>query len=324
MSIDRLQPNLNAMTDARLADLWRDAMLHDAFDDAWRVSDEVLRRRRAAPPPAELPPRHLQSIWSGEDLTAKHVLVRCYHGLGDTVQFVRFLPALRARAARVTLWLQPALVPLVEHLECLDGECVLPLHDGDPGVPYDVDIELMELPHALRASPYAAHEVPYLRVPSPPRAYDGALHVGLVWRAGDFAPERSLPPDALAPLAELSNIRWHVLQRGAAIDECPSWLTVESTSESTLDTARTMANLDLVITVDSFPAHLAGALGVPVWILLPANADWRWGVAERTVWYPTATLLRQSEIDNWPAVIDVLRTRLRALCRNHRSPAPDR
>jgi hypothetical protein len=264
MSIDHRTLNLSAASDEMLAGAWRDAMLHGAFENAWRVSDEVLRRRRTAPRAAKLPPRHLQAIWSGDDLTNRHVLVRCYHGLGDSVQFLRFLPALRERAARVTLWIQPALIPLLAHARCVGDACVLQLHDGDPGVAFDCDIELMELPHALRVPPRAASAVPYIHVPDAARYTDGALHV-------------------------------------------------DATSESVLETARTMAALDLVITVDSFPAHLAGALGVPVWVLLPADADWRWGLTECTEWYPSAALFHQSEIDNWYSAIEAVTARLRTV-----------
>jgi hypothetical protein len=94
--------------------------------------------------------RHLQRIWLGEDLAGKRVLVRCYHGLGDTIQFIRFAKPLRAVASEVIVWAQPELIPLLRAAEGVDR--LIPLHDGTPDVGYDVDIEIMELAHALRVT----------------------------------------------------------------------------------------------------------------------------------------------------------------------------
>src|SRR5690348_18130566 len=149
-----------------LMDAWTDAMLRGDFDAAWEVSDRVLARRVRDGERAYHLPRHWQWLWDGRDLSGLRVLVHCYHGLGDTLQFVRLLPLLRERCASVTLWLQPALIGLLRSLEGVDR--ILPLHDGAPGIARDCDIELMELPHVLRLTPERIPaRVPYLGVEFP-------------------------------------------------------------------------------------------------------------------------------------------------------------
>ena len=105
-------------------------MRRGEFDQAWRNSDILLRRHLAAPPAATDVPRHLQVIWNGAALHGKRVLVRCYHGLGDTIQFIRYIPLLKAIAAQVTVWAQPSLIPLLSTAGEIDR--IIPLHDGTP------------------------------------------------------------------------------------------------------------------------------------------------------------------------------------------------
>lgn len=287
--------------------LWMRHMREGAWEKAWTLSDAGL----AAPRDWTLP-RHLQRIWDGTPPDGKHVLVRCYHGLGDTVQFARFLPMLRTRAASVTLWAQPVLIPLLRRLQA--DITPLPLHDGVPECSFDLDIEIMELPHLFRVTPETLPaRVPYLH---PPRRTlpGGTLHLGLVWQAGDWDNRRSIPSALLAPLARLPGISTHVLQRGPALRDWPRDLGRISGRDDPLETASLMTALDLVISVDSFPAHLAGALGRPCWTLLQHDADWRWmeGRAD-SPWYPTMRLIRQPRPGDWEAVAAELLSRLAAL-----------
>jgi len=276
-------------------------MRRGEFDAAWEIGDAVLRARGGEP--RDDLPRHLQPVWNGAPVDSQRVLVRCYHGLGDTVQFIRFAPLLRRRAAEVTVWAQPALIPLLRTARGIDR--LLPLHDAAPGVEYDVDVEVMELAHLLRATPATLPaEVPYLHADPAPLPRDGRLAVGVVWKAGDWDDRRSVPLPLLAPLAALPGVTLHILQRGDALAERPAGLGVVSGSDDVAETARVMRALDLVISVDSMPAHLAGALGVPVWTLLHVDADWRWMERrEDTPWYPTMRLLRQEHPGAWEPVI---------------------
>jgi len=281
-------------------------MRSGAWADAWAVSDAVLRARGGAP--CWHLPRHEQWVWDGRPLAGRRVLVRCYHGLGDTLQFARFVPPLRREAAEVTLWAQPALLPLLATMRGVGP--LAPLDDGVPGVPYDVDVEVMELAHVARATPATLPPPPHFDVAPAPLARDGRLAVGLVWESGDWdQATRSVPLPLLAPLAQTPGVALHLLQRGPALAVARdvsfgSTLGIVSGSDDVLEAARVIRALDLVITVDTMPAHLAGALGVPVWTLLPHAADWRWmDGRETTPWYPTMRLFRQPRAGDWRAVI---------------------
>jgi hypothetical protein len=284
-----------------LAAAWMRHMRAGEWADAWRVSDRVLAEHAGIS--CWDRPRHEQWIWDGTPLDGRRVLVRCYHGLGDTLQFVRYAPLLREIGAEATFWVQPALIPLLRTVRGIGT--LLPLHDGDAGVDYDVDVEIMELSHVFRTTPETIPgPVPYLHVDAAPRADDGRLHVGLVWKAGDWDERRSLPAPLLASLAEVPGVALHVLQRGSGLAERPAGLGVDSGSDDPLRAARTMRALDLVVTVDSFPAHLAGALGVPTWTLLQREADWRWMEGrDDSPWYPTMRLFRQERAGEWEPVL---------------------
>jgi hypothetical protein len=279
---------------------WGRLMRRGDFASAWRVSDAVLGERRGTP--SWHLPRHEQWVWTGEPLAGRRVLVRCYHGLGDTLQFVRYAPLLRAVAAEVIVWAQPALLPLLRTVRGIDR--LLPLHDGAPDAEYDVDVEVMELPHFFRTTlDTIPAEVPYVHAKAAPRAGAGT-HVGVVWAAGDWDRRRSLRAEQLAPLARVPGVVLHALQRGAPLAEWPRALGPDSGSDDVTECAARMRALDLVVTVDSMPAHLAGALGVPVWTLLHADADWRWMEGRDDIpWYPTMRLFRQARLGDWDGVV---------------------
>lgn len=284
-----------------LAAAWMRHMRAGEWSAAWRVSDQVLASRAGIP--CWDRPRHEQWIWDGTPLDGRRVLVRCYHGLGDTLQFIRYAPLLRGIGAEAAFWVQPALIPLLRTVRGIGT--LLPLHDGDAGVDFDVDVEIMELSHVFRSTPGTLPaDVPYLHVDPGPRADDGRLHVGIVWKAGEWDDRRSVPVELLAPLADVPWVTLHVLQRGSGLAERPAGFGVDAGSDDPLQAARTMRALDLVVTVDSMPAHLAGALGVPVWTLLQAEADWRWMEGrDDSPWYPTMRLFRQERRDDWAPVI---------------------
>jgi hypothetical protein len=281
---------------------WMLHMRRGEFEAAWTISDAVLRARAGRP--CWHWPRHLQYIWDGTPLAGKRVLVRCYHGLGDTIQFIRYAPLLKAIAAEVIVWSQAALIPLLRSLRGIDR--LLPLHDGTPQVVYDVDVESMELPHVFRTTPATIPaEIPYLRVEPAPLTSRAGIAVGLVWAAGEWDHgRRSVPFPLLAPLAQVPGVTLHILQRGPALELYQPGFGLASGSDDVVEAARLICALDLVISVDSMPAHLAGALGVPVWLLLDAAADWRWMEGrEDSPWYPTMRLFRQERPGVWEPVI---------------------
>ena len=287
---------------AHTADLgarWLDHMVRGELDAAWSVSDAVLASRAGVP--CHHLPRHLQYIWDGTPLDGTRVLIRCYHGLGDTIHFIRYAPLVHAVAREVIVWAQPELIPLLRSCRGIDR--LEPLHDGTPDFAYDVDVEVMELPHVFRSTlDTLPCDLPYLSAPCAPRRRDDQIDVLLAARAGNWDTRRCVPLDALAPLAELPSVRVRLLH-DAGDGERPLFESAHGT-DTVLGTAGLMRAADLVISVDSMPAHLAGALGVPVWTLLRRDADWRWmREREDTPWYPTMRLFRQARDGDWAPVI---------------------
>jgi hypothetical protein len=284
------------------AERWMQYMRKGKFAEAWSVSDRLLSSR--APEQWRLP-RHYQMVWDGTSLAGKRVLVRCYHGLGDTIQFIRYAPLLREIAKEVIVWAQPELIPLLRSVAGIDR--LVPLNDGVPGVEYDLDIEVMELPYIFRSTLSTIPSyVPYLDVePLHLTHSERTLSVGLVWRAGFWDQRRNIPFSDLAPLFRVDNTSLFILQAGAASAGWKEGLGIHPGEFSLSDYARVISGLDLLISVDSMPVHLAGALGVPVWTLLQKEADWRW-MENRTdsPWYPSMRLFRQEEQGNWKPVIE--------------------
>src|SRR5215203_6147647 len=147
--------------DEKLNSLWLDAMRRGDFVAAWNISDVLLRMRRVEDQ-YQLE-RWRQSIWDGSSVAGKRVLVRCYHGLGDTIQFIRYAAPLKEVATEVIVWAQPSLIPLLSTVKGIDR--LLRLHDGVPEVEYDIDVEVTELPYLFRTTfESLPADVPYLHV----------------------------------------------------------------------------------------------------------------------------------------------------------------
>lgn len=292
---------------ARDGSAWVRCARRGDFAAAWALSDAILERTLGYRDWSA--PREEHEVWNGTPLAGRRVLIRCYRGLGDTIQFIRYAPIVRAFARDVTVWAQPALLPLLETMAGIDR--LLPLDDGPPDAVYDVDAEVMELPYVFRTTlatvPYF---VPYLTAepaPLPPRT---GPRVGIVWRAAERDPRRSIPFDAVATLLDLRGIAWYQLQHDVRRDERHAALSRLNT-EGLVRTAQYMRALDLVISIDSMPAHLAGALAMPVWTLLTREPDWRWmQECDDSPWYPTMRLFRQSRDEDWEPVIEDVRRAL--------------
>ncbi len=284
----------------RVGAAWFAAMQQGDFAAAWQASDQVLTMRDPAERDDSRQPYHLRWLWDGTPLDGRDVLVRCYHGLGDTLQFCRYFAPLRARAARVMLEVQAELLPLMTAMGAADR--VLPFNPASPYPlpPGGVAIEVMELAHALRLPP---RPVPYL--PIERRRGSSPLRAGVCWQVRPgWRPERSMPETAIATLA-LEELTLHSLQKGLALPgmtPCP---------DAVLDTAHAIAGLDLVITVDTMVAHLAGAIGVPVWLLLDTAPDWRWlagdgGDPDGSPWYAGIRKYRQLRAGDWHAPVQAV------------------
>lgn len=256
-------------------------------------------------------PNFFQPRWAGEDLNGKRLLIHAEQGMGDTLQFCRYLPLLAGRGGKIVFQSPQALARLMQRISGVDQ--VIPV--GEPLPPFDLQCPLGSLPNVLKTTLQTIpNEIPYLQ-PDPARIQywrnrvptDNRLKVGLVW-GGRAIPQplRSMPLTQLAGLANVQNVWFCSLQKGEASAEtrnAPGGLQITDwTTELTdfAETAALIANLDLVIAVDTSVAHLAGALGKPVWIMLRHAPDWRWFLGRSdSPWYPTAMLFRQPRPGEW-------------------------
>jgi hypothetical protein len=292
-------------------DDWVTAMRTGDFARAWDISDRDVALIRRAGPAKHEGPRHLQRIWRGELLEGRRVLVRCYHGLGDTIQFARFLALLRRLASEVIVWCQPELLSLIETVEGVDR--ALPLHDGTPDATFDVDIEIMEIPHAVRASRQQIRmSRPYLRAgrrDSRMGSVDGeTLSVGLVWDVGNWDRRRIIPARLLKQL-DSPALQLYSLQRGPAASAAGDIGAIDISTPDIESLADRLLKLDLCICPDTMVAHLSGALGCETWIMLHADCDWRWPVSgHETIWYPTVRLFHQQVPGDWHGVVAAIRS----------------
>jgi tetratricopeptide (TPR) repeat protein len=262
--------------------------------------------------------------WGGESpIEGKTILLQAEQGLGDTLQFVRYVPLVAERGARVVLRVQPQLGKLMADMP--GAERVVTSYDDVTDV--DLMCPLMSLPHAFatRVATVPA-AVPYLRTPQHYLQLWQALlglrsrpRVGIAWWGRQHLPLRSMPLATLAPLLQRTDLEFHALQQEIP-DRDREWLTanpclVDHSAElkDFADTAALIAQMDLVVTIDTSVAHLAGALARPVWIMLPFSADARWLLdRDDTPWYPTARLFRQRRQMDWGGVVAEVAQVLRA------------
>ena len=256
-------------------------------------------------------------VWMGEDLTGKHLLVHAEQELGDTIQMLRFMPFFAVKAGRVSMAIQKPLRGLAA--DSLRGIEVI---DGDGVAGCDVRVSLMSLPHRFGVRPETVPaDVPYLSadqdlVAKWRDAITGpGMKIGISWAGNPdhkAGRHRSIPLEAFRSLAEVPGVRLISLQAQYGLDQLdrlPEDVHVErlddlaGSPDRFRETAAAMMNLDLVISADTAVAHLAGALGQPVWTALSSQPEWRWpeGKSE-TPWYPTMWLFRQPAPADWDAV----------------------
>ena len=285
---------------------WRSAMLCGDFESAWALNDAFLEQHGRVPADDPRLPYHLRRVWDGCRPEGRDVLVRCYHGLGDTLQFVRYLPALRQRVASLTLEVQPQLVPLLCSFSAVDR--LVPFDPAAPLPASRCDLEMMELAHALRIHP-SALPPPYLHAaPAALPAANGPV-IGVCWPSGEWDLRRSVPLDMLSRAVSAPRRRFVRLHPDKAQPPL-AFINARQRLDSILTTAGLVAACDIVVSVDTMVAHLAGAMGRPVLLLLRRDADWRWGTGERCAWYPRTLLLRQEVEGDWSVPLAALRRRL--------------
>jgi Tfp pilus assembly protein PilF len=245
--------------------------------------------------------------WDGSPLQGRTLLVHAEQGLGDAIQFVRFLGQIEGRLA---LSCDRSLLRLFKPM----ASCVTA--DDAPPPAHDVQALLLSLPGLLGVTASGLPgTIPYLQAEAMRLPPSSGLKVGLVWAGSPGHRNdrnRSLAPGLLAPLQHVTGATFYSLQKGRGpapgglIDLAPQL-------DDLADTARALAALDLVIAADTSVLHLAGALGRPAWGLIPFAPDWRWGLGRETSpWYPSLRLFRQERPGDWPFVIERVRNQLSA------------
>lgn len=270
----------------------------------WRCTDRVSPLRDFQRP-----------RWNGEPLAGKTVLMDAEQGSGDTIQFVRYASFIRERGGRAVVGCPPELLRLVKsHPDVQAAGSAAPLP------PFDLHLPMMSFPLVAQTRlETIPRRVPYLFAePADVAAWQSrlagspGLKVGLVWAGSPGHRDdrrRSMALASLAPLWRAPGVTFFSLQKGPAAAEIaahPSLPMIDFTADlrDFADTAALVTNLDLVISVDTAVAHLAGALAKPIWMLLPFKLDWRWlTVRHDSPWYPTARLFRQPGIGQWEPVV---------------------
>jgi tetratricopeptide (TPR) repeat protein len=277
--------------------------------------------------PAVLPRREFaQPVWNGEFLGDRTLLVYTQCGLGDILHLARYLPLVAERCDRLWVEVPPVMVRLVGAIAGVDGVVAA----GEPLPPFDVQISLLSVPKLL--TPHQAaipRTVPYLPVPAEVPAIakaPGEFHIGIAWASGRQPSldgqrdhrARSCPVADLVAALDHPAVRLHGLQVGpdrAALETLPPTVPIVDwgkTINDFADTAAIAQQLDLIVSVDTSVAHLAGGLGLETWLLLPHMPNWRWQLNRVDCpWYPTMALFRQEHRGDWSAPLGAIRTLLR-------------
>ncbi len=295
------------------------ALLHlGRFDEGWR--DYEARWKIG-----ELPARAYQAPkWLGEDIGGKTILLYPEQGFGDTILASRFLPLVKARGARVWLECKPALRRLFDELEGVD-RLVVP---GEVDEGFDVHTSLMSLLGIFKADPEGLPALPRLAVPEAARKKMAPLlsgsrdrfKIGVVWSGSTTFKgnrKRSVTPEHFIELATIPGVQLFSLQKGPREQDLQSsgaaavMIDIGSRVEDFAETAAVLQGLDLIIMTDSSVAHLAGALGRPVWDLLNFSTYWLYGgTGETTPWYPSFRLFRQPRPGDWSSVFATVKREL--------------
>ena len=288
------------------------SLLQGDFETGWpeyswrRLEDDPVFKVRNYKPP----------FWDGEALTRKTIFVYPERGLGDIIQFVRYLPMLRQRGGRVAFDIPLPMARLMWDLDGID----VSLKDGDTLPPFDYHIPLLELPKLLgttldtipAAKAYLHADKNLVEAWGERLGPKEEFRIGLVWGGSpDHLNEcnRSIEPELFRPLVETPGVSALSLMVGRDGEAGRVFGDVVTDLAPDLgdfaDTAAAIANMDLVISVDTAVAHLAGALGTMVWTLLPFNPDWRWMLGrDDSPWYPSMRLFRQEKREDWEGVIE--------------------
>jgi hypothetical protein len=312
--------------------LW---LLIGDFERGWPAFESRWRCVKTQP--------HLPRIdrprWDGSPLNGRTILLHAEQGLGDTLHFVRYAAVVKAHGGRVIVQCQARLIPLFRRCEGIDQLVAW----GEPVPNCDVWLPMMSLPAVLRTTIASIPStIPYL-FPDPAfvehwrqeLASINGFKIGIAWQGSPRHPwdrHRSTSLALFEPLARIPGVQLISLQRGFGseqLDDRPRNFPLIQFGDQLdqggafTDSAAIVRNLDLVITVDSSIAHVAGALGVPTWVVIHRTPDWRW-LLDRTdsPWYPSVRLFRQKKVNEWKPVFEDVAAALSTLVRNHQPNLP--
>jgi tetratricopeptide (TPR) repeat protein len=289
-------------------------LLTENFKEGWKGYEWRFRRREWK---RTYPHRYRQPRWTGENFAGKRLLVHSEQGLGDILQFVRYLPKVKARGGTVVFETRKALMDLFKNLPGMD-DMVMFAPDRQPSTEFDLYVPLASLPRIFETTlENIPAEVPYLFADQEKivrwqeRLSENGLRVGLVWAGTDTDPRRACHLKWLKTLSDIPGVYLYGLQKGIAAEQIeveglPQGMRMTNLGqefEDFTDTAAVVENLDLIVSIDTSVAHLAGAMGKPVWLMLPYAADWRWFLnRDDSPWYPTMRLFRQPGFGDWQSV----------------------
>jgi tetratricopeptide (TPR) repeat protein len=288
-------------------------LIQGDFKNGWEKYEWRWQVASSRPRPFEQP------LWNCEDLTGKRIFVHAEQGFGDTFQFIRYLKLLKQSGARILMECRAPEYSLLQNYSELSQLLVR----GEPLPDFDFQVPLLSLPGIVGTTLQTIPaEIPYLEpsgscqlpedLQERVKTTEG-FKIGFVWTASTLRftdRKRACPLALLGQLFALPGLTWFSLYKGELAGELeafPRIVDLGSHFQDFTDTAWAIAQLDLIITVDTSVAHLAGAMGKPTWVLLPFAPDWRWLLdREDSPWYPTMRLFRQPSFDNWKAVIESL------------------
>jgi hypothetical protein len=273
----------------RVNERWACWMLLGEFERAWKESDQVGA-----------------SFGITNPLESNHLLIRCLRGFGDAVHFLRYVETVKTHCDRLTVQAPAHFLPLLRILPGVDS--VVPLGQCITESDYECCMECSDLPYLFRTTlDTIPPPLDLGSVAHPVSKTSQHMRVGIKWSAGAWNPTREIPLHLLQPIWELPKLQLISLEQNTEGRLVPHEMNETSIASDTtvFDTIGLISELDLVITVDTLIAHLAGSLGKPVWTLLQFASDWRWMLDRaESPWYPSMRLFRQPHPGNWEAVIE--------------------
>ncbi len=303
--------------------IWNKALLDlklENFKDGW--IEYEFRKNLKSVNTKKLTDKLLEN----QDVKGKRILVYSEQGLGDNIQFFRFLKLLKMEGAFVIFECNPKLYHLFEEHKYID-EIIKQTEFKEPQVDYDYQVALLSLPKYFHTKfETIPNEIPYLFA-KPDKiekwkkiiCCDEVMKIGIVWSGASnnlYGKNRSCNLDVLMPLFSINGVKYFSLQKEEtdnAIDYKGLPVTSFKNIDETpfIDTSAIIKNLDLVISIDTSIAHLAGAMGIETWVMLPYYSDWRWFLHRNdSPWYPTMKLFRQQKSGDWKSTIEQIKERL--------------